>query len=137
MPGHHMARSIANNRQDGRESTSVLGGPPNGKVHAYPRPFSTRRPTSDRIAHRGLPYPATDGFPHRTSLLLVGDVDQLPSVGPGMVLGSLIESGIVPVVRMTEVFRQAAHSRIVTSAHRINEGLMPEIPAQEAQSDFY
>jgi exodeoxyribonuclease V alpha subunit len=76
-------------------------------------------------------------LPPNASLLLVGDVDQLPSVGPGMVLGSLIESGIVPVVRLTEVFRQAAHNRIVTTAHRINEGLMPEIPAKEAKSDFY
>jgi len=75
--------------------------------------------------------------PHNASLLLVGDVDQLPSVGPGMVLGSLIESGVVPVVRLTEVFRQAAHSRIITTAHRINEGMMPETPAREADSDFY
>jgi exodeoxyribonuclease V alpha subunit len=45
-------------------------------------------------------------MPPSASLLLVGDVDQLPSVGPGMVLGSLIDSGIVPVVRLTEVFRQ-------------------------------
>ena len=70
-------------------------------------------------------------------LLLVGDVDQLPSVGPGMVLRSLIESGVVPVVRLTEVFRQAAHSRIVTTAHRINQGMMPETPARETESDFF
>ena len=76
-------------------------------------------------------------LPVNASLLLVGDVDQLPSVGPGMVLGSLIESGVVPVVRLTEVFRQAAHSRIITTAHRINEGLMPEMPAKEVESDFY
>ena len=71
------------------------------------------------------------------SLLLVGDVDQLPSVGPGMVLRHIIDSGVVPVVRLTEVFRQAAHSRIITTAHRINEGHMPEIRAKDAQSDFY
>jgi exodeoxyribonuclease V alpha subunit len=76
-------------------------------------------------------------LPPSASLLLVGDVDQLPSVGPGMVLGSLIDSGVVPVVRLTEVFRQAAHSRIITTAHRINEGYMPEIPAKDAKSDFY
>jgi exodeoxyribonuclease V alpha subunit len=73
-------------------------------------------------------------LPSRGSLLLVGDVDQLPSVGPGMVLRDLIESGVVPVARLTEVFRQAAGSRIITNAHRINEGLMPEA-AEE--SDFY
>ncbi|HAM72931.1 MAG TPA: ATP-dependent RecD-like DNA helicase, partial [Verrucomicrobiales bacterium] len=76
-------------------------------------------------------------LPGHGSLLLVGDVDQLPSVGPGMVLRSFIESGVVPVVRLTEVFRQAASSRIITNAHRINEGLLPEVPEKEAASDFY
>ena len=76
-------------------------------------------------------------LPVTGSLLLVGDVDQLPSVGPGMVLKSLIDSGVVPVVRLTEVFRQAAHSRIITTSHRINQGSMPELPAKKAESDFY
>ncbi len=76
-------------------------------------------------------------LPPNASLLLVRDVDQLPSVGPGMVLRNIIDSGVVPVVRLTEVFRQAAHSRIITTAHRINEGLMPDVPAQAAESDFY
>ena len=75
--------------------------------------------------------------PPNASLLLVGDVDQLPSVGPGMVLRNLIDSGVVPVVRLTEVFRQAAHSRIITTAHRINEGRMPELGGNSADSDFY
>jgi exodeoxyribonuclease V alpha subunit len=75
--------------------------------------------------------------PANASLLLVGDVDQLPSVGPGTVLGNLIESGVVPVVRLTEVFRQAAGSRIITNAHRINEGLLPEWPVPGEASDFY
>ena len=76
-------------------------------------------------------------LPPQASLLLVGDVDQLPSVGPGMVLRNLIESGLVPVARLTEVFRQALHSRIITNAHRINEGLMPELAGPESDSDFY
>jgi exodeoxyribonuclease V alpha subunit len=76
-------------------------------------------------------------LPVSASLLLVGDVDQLPSVGPGMVLRNLIDSGVVPVVRLTEVFRQAAHSRIITNAHRINEGHMPELAAKSAESDFF
>ena len=76
-------------------------------------------------------------LPAKASLLLVGDIDQLPSVGPGMVLRHIIESGVVPVVRLTEVFRQAAHSRIITNAHRINEGQMPEMPAKGADSDFF
>jgi exodeoxyribonuclease V alpha subunit len=75
--------------------------------------------------------------PAQGSLLLVGDVDQLPSVGPGLVLRDLIESGVVPVVRLTEVFRQAANSRIITSAHRINQGQLPELPAKDADQDFY
>jgi exodeoxyribonuclease V alpha subunit len=60
--------------------------------------------------------------PNRSGLILVGDVDQLPSVGPGMVLHDLLESGVVPVVRLTEVFRQAAGSQIITNAHRIRRG---------------
>jgi exodeoxyribonuclease V alpha subunit len=74
-------------------------------------------------------------LPANASLLLVGDMDQLPSVGPGMVLRNLIDSGVVPVVRLTEVFRQAAHSRIVTTAHRVNQGLMPEASGKEG--DFF
>ena len=75
--------------------------------------------------------------PHRSGLVLVGDVDQLPSVGPGTVLHDLIESGIVPVVRLTEVFRQAANSRIITNAHRIRQGQMPNMNAADADSDFH
>lgn len=76
-----------------------------------------------------------------TCLLLIGDEDQLPSVGPGNVLGDLIAAGVVPVVRLTEVFRQAGESLIVTNAHRINRGQMPffEPPAEAAgrEPDFY
>ncbi|AHI26384.1 recombinase RecD [Komagataeibacter xylinus] len=75
-------------------------------------------------------------WPDSAALLIVGDVDQLPSVGPGQVLADIIGSGAVPVVRLTEVFRQAAQSRIITNAHRINEGKMPELSAEEG-SDFY
>ena len=74
-------------------------------------------------------------LPAGAALLLVGDVDQLPSVGPGVVLRHLIESGVCPVVRLTEVFRQAAHSRIITNAHRINAGLLPE--SEGEGSDFF
>jgi len=74
--------------------------------------------------------------PLRASLLLVGDVDQLQSVGPGSVLKDLIDCGVVPVVRLTEVFRQAAGSQIIVTAHRIRGGLMPEL-TQRAESDFH
>ncbi len=72
-----------------------------------------------------------------TAVILVGDVDQLPSVGPGQFLADLIESGAVPVIRLTEVFRQAASSRIVRCAHQINQGSFPSLPAKGEASDFY
>jgi exodeoxyribonuclease V alpha subunit len=76
--------------------------------------------------------------PSHSAVLLVGDVDQLPSVGPGQVLADVINSHAVPVVRLTEVFRQAAESRIIVNAHRINQGLMPEqAPPGDGLSDFY
>jgi exodeoxyribonuclease V alpha subunit len=77
-------------------------------------------------------------MPDKAALLIVGDIDQLPSVGPGQVLADIISSDAVPVVRLTEVFRQATQSRIITSAHRINQGSMPDLsPPGSSQSDFY
>src|SRR5450631_3476051 len=76
-------------------------------------------------------------LPNSAALILVGDVDQLPSVGPGNTLRDLIESGLVPVVRLTEVFRQAAASRIITSAHLIRQGKMPELGTAASDSDFH
>ncbi len=75
-------------------------------------------------------------LPNGAALLLVGDVDQLPSVGPGQVLADIITSGVVPVVRLTEVFRQATESRIIVNAHRINQGLLPDLTSAE-RGDFY
>jgi len=75
--------------------------------------------------------------PDKAALLIVGDIDQLPSVGPGQVLADVISSGAVPVVRLTEVFRQAAQSRIISSAHRLNHGTMPDLAKPEGDSDFY
>jgi exodeoxyribonuclease V alpha subunit len=84
-----------------------------------------------------LMYALLRALPKTSGLILVGDVDQLPSVGPGNALRDLIESGIVPVVRLTEVFRQAASSKIITSAHLIRQGKMPELRSAESGSDFY
>jgi exodeoxyribonuclease V alpha subunit len=70
-------------------------------------------------------------------LVLVGDVDQLPSVGPGAVLRDVIASGVVPCVRLREIFRQAARSLIVTNAHRINDGEAPLAPVPGADADFF
>ena len=75
-------------------------------------------------------------LPSHAHLLLVGDVDQLPSVGPGSVLGDIIRSGAVPVVRLTEIFRQAGGSHIIRSAHQINAGQLPELESP-AGADFF
>jgi exodeoxyribonuclease V alpha subunit len=74
--------------------------------------------------------------PPGACVVLVGDVDQLPSVGPGAVLGDIIASGIVPVVRLSEIFRQAEQSGIVRAAHQINQGTVPE-SAREETGDFF
>jgi exodeoxyribonuclease V alpha subunit len=84
-----------------------------------------------------LMYALLRALPKTSRLILVGDIDQLPSVGPGNALRDLIDSGVVPVVRLTEVFRQAASSKIITSAHLIRQGKMPELRPAESGSDFY
>jgi exodeoxyribonuclease V alpha subunit len=75
--------------------------------------------------------------PDAAGLLIVGDVDQLPSVGPGAVLADLIDSDAVPTVRLTEIFRQAQESRIIVNAHRINRGELPVVTPKGEVSDFY
>lgn len=75
--------------------------------------------------------------PDAARLILVGDSDQLPSVGPGRVLADVIASGVVRVVRLKTVFRQAAQSRIVVNAHRMNRGEPFVLPEQGEESDFY
>lgn len=74
-------------------------------------------------------------IPRHGALILVGDVDQLPSVGPGCVLRDVIEAGVVPVCHLAHVFRQAARSAIISNAHRVNGGQMPEFPRARAGSD--
>ncbi|ABK97822.1 SF1B family DNA helicase RecD2 [Pelobacter propionicus] len=76
-------------------------------------------------------------IPDNAALMIVGDVDQLPSVGPGAVLSDIIESRAVPTVRLTEIFRQAATSRIIVNAHRINKGELPLKNEKDELSDFY
>lgn len=76
------------------------------------------------------------GVPTTACLVLVGDVDQLPSVGPGSVLADIIRSQTVPVVRLTEIFRQAGQSWIVRAAHQVNHGELPE-SAPPGQGDFF
>lgn len=75
-------------------------------------------------------------IPPTGNVILVGDVDQLPSVGPGSILRDIIESGIVPVARLTQIFRQAASSRIVTASHEVNLGHLPPLD-NDPGSDFF
>ena len=74
--------------------------------------------------------------PQKMRLILVGDIDQLPSVGAGNVLRDIIDSGVIPVVRLTRIFRQAQASRIVTNAHKINQGTFPDV-SNGKESDFF
>jgi len=86
-----------------------------------------------------LMYHLLKAIPSHAHLILVGDVDQLPSVGPGNVLRDIIESGIFTVVRLTEIFRQAQESMIVVNAHKVNNGEFPilkEIDRKDT-TDFY
>ena len=76
--------------------------------------------------------------PREAALILVGDVDQLPSVGPGNVLGDIIASGTVSVVRLRDIFRQAKESEIIINAHRINQGVMPRLKREDSDdTDFF
>ena len=79
-----------------------------------------------------------DAVASPTRLILVGDPDQLPSVGAGNVLADLLASGVVPVARLSQVFRQSTESLIITNAHRVLEGRLPELPPRGVQdADFY
>ena len=84
-----------------------------------------------------LMYHLLKAIPPCSVLLLVGDVDQLPSVGPGNVLKDIINSETVPVVKLTEIFRQAMGSLIITNAHRVNRGEFPKIDSAGTSQDFY
>ncbi|MBQ4289856.1 MAG: AAA family ATPase, partial [Clostridia bacterium] len=81
-------------------------------------------------------YALLRAMPGSMKLILVGDIDQLPSVGPGNVLRDLIDSGCFPVIRLETVFRQAQESRIIQNAHRINRGQFPDL-SNRPDSDFF
>jgi len=76
-------------------------------------------------------------LPSNAALLIIGDVDQLPSVGPGAVLADIIDSKQIATIRLTEIFRQASTSKIITNSHRINQGQLPQADNAQALSDFY
>ena len=127
LPAHTIHRLLGLQRAEGNVS--------HNEVH----PLEAGLLVVDETSMVDVPLMARvmNALPDRASLLLVGDVDQLPSVGPGSVLGDFIQSGVAPVVRLTEVFRQAAESRIIRAAHAVNEGRMPDLPAKDELSDFY
>jgi exodeoxyribonuclease V alpha subunit len=114
--------------------------PPGGFRHDEHTPLQGDLIIVDEVSMLDVPlmYHLLQAIPPQAALILVGDVDQIPSVGPGQVLRDILDSGAVPVVRLTEVFRQAAHSGIVTNAHRINQGLLPQTgPHPDTLQDFY
>ena len=74
-------------------------------------------------------------LPNNAHLILVGDVDQLPSVGPGSVLSDMIRCDKIPVARLNEIFRQSSESRIISAAHEINQGIIPSELAKSAKND--
>ncbi|MBW1748809.1 MAG: AAA family ATPase, partial [Deltaproteobacteria bacterium] len=76
-------------------------------------------------------------IPTIATVVLVGDVNQLPSVGAGNVLNDIIASGTIPVVELNEIFRQAQESRIIVNAHKINSGILPAFENHEPGNDFY
>lgn len=84
-----------------------------------------------------LAYHLLRAIPDRARLIVVGDADQLPSVGPGNVLRDMIDSGAVPVARLRTIFRQTAESGIVVNAHRVNEGTFPRVDDAGAEGEFF
>jgi exodeoxyribonuclease V alpha subunit len=103
------------------------------------RPIPAGAVVVDEVSMLDLPTAdaLTQAIAPGTRLLLVGDVDQLPSVGPGAVLRDVIASGAVPCVRLRQIFRQAAQSLIVTNAHRINGGEPPLAASPGSHADFF
>lgn len=83
-----------------------------------------------------LMYSLLSAIPDRMKLIMVGDVDQLPSIGCGTILKDIIDSGVVPVARLTKIFRQGKESRIITNAYAINQGKMPNLK-NDSKGDFY
>ena len=118
----------------------LLEWQPGGFAHDEARPLAGDLFVVDECSMLDLPltHALLRALPPGAALLLVGDVDQLPSVGPGLVLRNLLDSGRVPSARLTEIFRQAAASRIVLNAHRVNAGEFPEPGAPgDAHADFF
>jgi exodeoxyribonuclease V alpha subunit len=104
----------------------------------YPLPADAVIVDETSMVDTVLLYHMLKAIPRSASLLLVGDVDQLPSVGPGSVLRDILDSAAVPSATLSDIFRQGERSQIVEQAHRINQGQMPRWPRNSrTPSDFY
>lgn len=127
----------------GREAKTIhrlLGfKPPHGFKHDQNHPLRAGAVIVDEASMVDimLMHSLLKAVPTGAHLVLVGDIDQLPSVGPGSVLRELIDSGVIPVVRLQHIFRQAQQSQIITNAHRINQGESPQLDNQKARDFFF
>lgn len=103
------------------------------------KPLVAEMVVIDEVSMLDVPlfYALLKAIPPHAALLLVGDADQLPSVGPGQVLADLIASKKLPCIHLTEVFRQAATSNIISVAHTINRGILPKLQGYGSSSDFF
>jgi exodeoxyribonuclease V alpha subunit len=112
----------------------LLGAGPGGFRHGAddPLPFDVVIVDEASMLDTQLARAVVRAIGPGSQLILVGDADQLPSVGPGQVLRDVLASGRVPSARLETVFRQAARSQIVTNAHRIRQGLLPELASPSA-----
>lgn len=122
---------------DARTIHRTLEWKPNGPQRNEENPLECDALICDELSMVDVPLfrAMLKAVPSHAKVVLVGDADQLPSVGPGKVLTDLIGSGIVPVTRLTEVFRQAQQSKIIANAHKVNHGGCPEL-GWEPESDF-
>jgi exodeoxyribonuclease V alpha subunit len=110
-----------------------------GFAHHAENPLECDVLVSDESSMIDLPlfYKLIQALPEHGHLLLVGDIDQLPSIGPGSVLADAIRSNVVPVVRLTEIFRQSAFSQITAAAHCVKAGQMPQLQELAKESDLF
>ncbi|MDT8391724.1 MAG: ATP-dependent RecD-like DNA helicase [Lentisphaeria bacterium] len=130
-------------RQEARTIHRLLKWDPQTQSFVYhrDRPLNCRMLVIDEVSMLDveLSRHLFEAISPDTHVVLVGDRDQLPSVGPGSVFNDLISSGRIPVTHLTAIYRQAAGSRIVTNAHRVNAGRMPDLrsPPASFKGDFY
>jgi exodeoxyribonuclease V alpha subunit len=138
--GRAAKRLAESTGQDARTLHRLLEAEPGrGFRRNHARPLACDLVVVDEMSMIDLPLMAAlvDALPDEAALLMVGDADQLPSVGPGQVLSDLVTSEVMPVLRLSEIFRQAHDSGIVANAHRINRGEPPVFARAEEIGDFY